>query len=68
MERRLIEELSTMKGGQGRLEKILEEYKQKRAAGLVRVQEIDELINLIVSSIQAMKRAPKEEGVDPPPA
>ena len=55
MERRLIEEMAGMKGGQGRLEKILDEYKQQRAAGLVRVQEIDDLITLIVASLQAMK-------------
>lgn len=55
MERRLLEEMAGMKGGQGRLEKILDEYKRQRAAGLVRVQEIDELTALIVSSLQGMK-------------
>ena len=56
MERRLIEEMCTMKGGQGRLEKILEEYRAKRADGLLRVQEIDELIELIIRSIAEMKQ------------
>ncbi len=56
MERRLIEEMTTMKGWQGRLEKILEEYRAKRADGLLRVQEIDELIELIIRSIAEMKQ------------
>ena len=56
MERRLIEEFVGMKGGLGRLEKILGEYKTKRADGLSRVQEIDELIELIIRSIAEMKQ------------
>ena len=55
MERRLIEEMTTLKGGQGRLEKILEEYRQERANSLNRVAEIDELMQLILDCLNEMK-------------
>ena len=46
MERELIEEIATMKGGQGRLDRIAEKLRAERAAVTRRQHELDDLVEL----------------------
>jgi len=60
MERELIEEIATMKGGQGRLDRIVEKLRQKRAACVKRERELEELIALCLK----LRQKPAADSVD----
>jgi len=53
--------MTGMKGGLGRLEKILEEYREERSECLVRVQDIDGFIELITKAIARLRQAKGQE-------
>ena len=61
MERYLIEEIATMKGGMGRLDQIQERLRNERAQVTQRERELNELIELCVQ----LRNANKTETAEP---
>ena len=61
MERYLIEEIATMKGGMGRLDQIQERLRTERAAVTQRERELNELIELCVQ----LRNANRGSGDEP---
>ena len=63
MERELIEEIATMKGGQGRLEKIAEKLKTERAVVTERERVLNGLIELCIQLVTQLKKKPPVDSI-----
>jgi small-conductance mechanosensitive channel len=65
MERRLLVEMMTMKGGQGRLEKIRDEYEEELKCIFKRIDAVKEYQTMIDLHLAELKKQKVDSNAEP---